>query len=366
MAKFFQKLRSILPSGSEDPETRYFKVAVYSLVGLVVLMAIVGLTVFLVTIEGAEETLVPDVENKELVEALLLLQERGLYPEVRLQYHSNPTLKGFVISQDPSPGTAVKAGKRVDIAVSQGAIVDTVEDYRGWDLRDVEVRLRELSASYDAILRIGDIVYSFDESEPGTVLEQDPTPGTELLALTDLDLIVSRGPDLETFPVDTYVGLDFERAIDLLDRDNVAFTFAVRDAAEDEPQGVVVAQEPPPGEEISRETIVVLELTRPVLTDGEEEDEDTGAGETDEDEEQLDQVFGVFDVTLPDFAVAVEVRLDAIRPGGGVETIFTLNHPGGRLTVPFAEPPRTELVLYQADRQLRSLVVEAPEPIEEE
>ncbi len=358
MAKFFQKLRSILPSGSEDPETRYFKVAVYSLVGLVLLMAIVGITVFFVTIEGAEETLVPDLENKELVEALLLLQERGLYPAVRLQFHSDPTLKGFVISQDPAPGTAVKAGKRVDIAVSQGAIKDTVEDYRGWNLRDVEVRLRELSATYDAILRIGDVVYSFDESEPGTVLQQDPPPDMELLSLTDLDLVVSRGPDLETITVETYVGLDFERAIDLLDRDNVAFTFAVRDAREDEPAGAIVAQEPAPGEEITRETIVVLEMTRPAPKG----EDDSG----DEEEEESNEVFGVFDVTLPDFAVAVEVRLDANRPGGGVETIFTLNHPGGRLTVPFSEPPRTELVLYQADRQLRSIVVEEPEIAEEE
>lgn len=347
MARFFQRLRRALPSGSEDPETRYFKIAVYALVGLFVLMAVVGITVFFVTIEGAEETLVPDLREMALVDALLALQERGLYPEIRTQFSADPTLKDHVIAQDPSPGTVVKAGKLVDLVVSKGSIVDTVEDYRGWDLRDVEIRLRELSASYQAILRIGTVSYRFDEAEPGTVLQQDPPAGSELLSLTDLDLVVSRGPDVETFELDAYVGLDFQRAVELFDRDDIPFAFTVREPEADEEAGVIVAQSPEAGTEVTRNQIVRLEMTAP-------------------DEVPEDRVFGLFSVTLPDYAVALEVRLVALSSGGAQRTIFTIMHPGGPLSVPFVELPRTELVLYQGDRDVRTLLVEAPPEEEDE
>ena len=332
MKDFLKRLASLLPHESEDTETRYFKIIIYSLVGLVVLMGIVGFSTFYISLRGGEQTLVPEVAGSELEDALLSLQERGLIPRVQLRYTSDPTLKGSVVSLTPAPGTLVKAGRAVQLVVSQGAVVDRVEDFEGQTLTEVRRRLQAMFTTFDALLQIDDIVYVYDQASPGTILNQTPDPGTELAGLTNLDLVVSRGPQTVTQTLASYVGLAFGQAIDSLAAQNIPFTF---DSTA--PGGVtaplrIAAQDPEAGTDIEPGTSVNLTVVRP-------------------DQLEEGQVFGLFERTLPTYPVPVELSVTVQGPDEEVSTLFRTNHPGGELSFPYLVEGGSVIVISVFDEE---------------
>lgn len=350
MKLFWSRLGGMSPKPDDHPEHRYFKITVIALIGVVILTFVAGLTTFLLSLRGAEETMVPDVERVELVDALITLQERNLYPQVQLRYFSDPTLKGHVVQQEPAPGTTVRAGKRISIVVSQGAVVDTVGEYIGRNLDDVRSELRTLFSSFDALLTIDDVAYVFDEAQPGTILEQDPPAGTELTGPTELDFVVSRGPDVQRQELPAYVGLNWREAVPVLARSDTPFVFG--EAQDPEivaggNPGTIVEQSPEPGTEIEPGSSVEL-----AVVPGE------ASGE--------DQVFGIFERVLPNYAVAVDLSLVAVRPDGEEVILLSMAHPGGRIAVPYDEPVGTSLVLYRFETEVIRTVVRAPEETEEE
>lgn len=346
MNLFWSRLKDLGPRYDDQPEHRYFKITVIALLGVVILTFIAGLTTFLLSLRGAEETMVPDVERLELVDALVALQDRNLFPEVQQRYFSDPTLKGRVVQQEPAPGTSVRAGKRINLVVSQGAVVDTVGEYIGRDLDDVRNELRTLFSSFDALLTIDNVSYVYDASEAGTIIEQSPEAGMELSGPTELDFVVSRGPEALREELDSYVGLSWQEALPALAGADIPFTFSITNdpaVTGENPPGTVVGQAPEPGTQVAAGTNVQLTMT---------------PGEASEEQ----NVFGLFERVLPNYAVGVNLSLVAVRPEGDEVVLFSMVHPGGRISVPYDEPAGTTLVLYRFDTEVvRTVVLTADE-----
>ncbi|MDR0387211.1 MAG: PASTA domain-containing protein, partial [Treponema sp.] len=114
--------------------------------GLLCFMGIAAVAVFFIALRGAEETMTPDVRGKDLTAALLELQVKELYPRIQLRYSQSNREKGIILEQDPLPGTIVKAGRRIRLVVSQGAVINTVENYKGRNIDEVKMDLRTLFA----------------------------------------------------------------------------------------------------------------------------------------------------------------------------------------------------------------------------
>lgn len=331
-------LRSSRPSGDLNPDRKYFRLTVWAFIGLSAILILAALTSFLLTIRGPEETQVPDVANTELVDSLLALQERGLYPHVQLRYHSDPTLKGHVISQDPEAGAVVRAGRRINLIVSQGAVIEEVADYRGRVLQEVQGEIQALGAGGQELLRIDSVSYVFDDAAVGTIIGQDPAPGAEISGATDLDLVVSRGPDIERISLPTFLGLDWSDALQVLSRDNVPFVFRVEEQPSIGQEGVVVAQDPEAGTQVEADSPVFLTIR----------------GVRDVPEEER---FGIFDRTLPEYAVSVEISAVVIGAEGESTTLFNMEHPGGRLAFPYQLPVGSTIVVYRYDTEVIRFVI---------
>ncbi len=334
----FRRFRHLLPAEREEPETRYFKIAIFSLIGIVLLTAAAATTTFLVSLRGAEETVVPQLVSMDLPEALLDLQARQLIPRIQLRYFSDPSLKGRVVEQSPAPGTQVRAGRRINLVVSRGAVVDQVGNYIGRTLNDVEEELQTLFATFEALLQIDDVSYVYNEAPPGTILQQDPLPDTPLTDVTPLDLVVSRGPGAERSNLPGYVGLSYSEALDRLQQDNRPSVFSLTDE-EGEP-GSIVAQSPPPGTQVSTSSKVFLTM---VPVDAEE-----------------GEVFGVFRRVLPDYPVSVDLALDAVDPEGNRVRLFETSHPGGEISIPYLVPEGSTLILSRDGTDVVSEPVGTP------
>jgi beta-lactam-binding protein with PASTA domain len=324
-------LTRVLPSPHDSPEDRNLKVTVYLFIGVVLLMLLIGLFTFTIFFRGHEETLVPNVLQKDLISALVDLQEKDLNPRIQVRF-SSEAAQGVIMEQKPVPGTVVKAGRRVNLVVSKGPVIDRVGNYVNQKLEDVKSQLLTVFASYRALLKIKEpVMYTFSTAPAGTILAQKPEPGTELTGLTFLELVVSRGPKGEAAEAGNYVGRSFEDVLAQLSALNLPFTFTVRGAQGTEGRGVVVSQSPEPGSEMTGGAVLQLVMTRPgALNPGE--------------------VFGLFEYVLPDYPIMVDLRLEAVTPAER-RVVYTMKHAGGPVSIPYRVPGDAELVLYIFDRE---------------
>lgn len=342
MKRFFSSLYKSAPKDKDSSESRYFRIVIWAFLGIFVLTGLAGLSAFLLTLRGEEETMVPDMAGDELIDALLRLQERGLYPEIQLRYYSDPAMKDHVIAQNPEPGTYVRAGRRIGLVVSQGAIIDRIADYRGRLLSDVQAELAAMFPTSEKLLTVGPLSYVFDESPVGTIIEQDPIPDSEISGSTVLSFVVSRGPDVEMYSLPSFIGLSWEDAISILARENVPFEFNLEDQPTIGQEGVVTGQSPDPGTEVVAGTPVKVTI-RDVR--------DIPEG----------YIFGMFDRTLPEYAVAVELSAVALGPEGEPSTLFSMSHPGGKVVFPYLLEQGSTIILYRYDTEVVRLVVREDE-----
>jgi beta-lactam-binding protein with PASTA domain len=324
----------IVPHAEDSPELRSLKLYVFLFVGIIGLMIVIGAVTFSIAVRGQPETLVPNVQGRDVLDALMDLQSKALYPDIQMQYSSTLD-KGVVILQRPAPGTLVKAGKRVTLRVSRGPIIDKVENYVGMSLDDVRIHLQTLFATHSPNLIIKEpVLYRHDTGTPsGKVMAQSPAPGTRITGLTYLELVVSQEVGAEsTITVADYVAKSFQEAINELTRDNIPFAFTVRKAPKGVDAGSIIAQNPEKGAQMAFGQVVQLTMAGPA-----------NVGK--------DNVFGLFKFSLPDQPIAVTIRLVIVSDSQPRE-ILSMKHPGGPIAVPYIVPEGSELVLYVLDQEM--------------
>ncbi|MFP4382941.1 MAG: PASTA domain-containing protein [Spirochaetia bacterium] len=321
----FKKKRNF----SGDGESKYFRYSIYAILGALALMILSGIIVFLIVMEGPEETKVPDTLGMNLEEAMITLQEYHLQPWIQLRTSSDPSSKGKVLNQKPSPGTVVKVGKRIQLSVSQGALIDEVEDFIGQELNEVKLHFQTIFSSQDPLMEVGTVSYVFDEADPGTIVGQFPDPGTRITGFTPVDFWISRGPNIDVVEMPDLLEVSYDEVITRLADRGIPFRFVLED---EEGNGTVISQNPAPGTEIDLNTVATLTINRP-----EPEEEDT--------------VFGMFEYVLPDYPVALEIQFQVLPPEGDKKVIFGMKHPGGKIGIPYEEQVNSTLSLIIAEQE---------------
>jgi beta-lactam-binding protein with PASTA domain len=316
-------------------------------VGVIILVGFAALLVFFIAVKGAEETMVPDVRGKELSAALLELQVKELYPRIQLRYSQSARDRGTILEQEPLGGTIVKAGRRIRLVVSQGVIMDRVEDFLGRNIDDLRVELQALAASGDSgsggpLITIKEpFMYEYSQEAAGTILQQDPLPGTEISGPTALALVVSRGPERNMIKVPDLVGLPLSDALEQLRSVQAAFVFSIRDMRAGERPESVVAQSPA-GQAVVASNAQLNIVVSPPASLGNNE------------------VFDLFTYELPQNPYPLPVLLEALVPGGERKRIIQTDHPGGSFTVPYRLPVGSVLILSMVGREMTRQEVRYP------
>ncbi|MDR2370573.1 MAG: PASTA domain-containing protein [Treponema sp.] len=313
--------------------------------GILVFVGIIALSVFFVAVRGEEETMVPDVRGKELTEAILELQAKELYPRLRLRYSQSVHDRGFVLEQDPRSGTIVKAGRRIWLVVSQGAVIDSVENYIGRNIDEVRMELQTLFASSpQPLISLKEpFMYQYSAEAPGVILRQNPEPGKEISGPTVLEFVISQGAENVMVRAPRFTGLSVQDSLELLGRLGMDFVFSVREAGAEEAGETIVSQVPEESEQVRQDGVIRLTVTAPGdLEDGE--------------------VFDLFTYAIPKNPYPLPVRLDAVLPSGEQRRIITVEYPGGDFTVPYRLPAGTILVLSMVNREIHRETVRPSSP----
>jgi eukaryotic-like serine/threonine-protein kinase len=200
---------------------------------------------------------VPDVLGAREADALVTIRAAGLVPEPHDIFSDQPA--GTVIAQDPKGGTSIVRGSTVRINISKGLQNRGVPNVIGQSFARAAEQLRQ--EGFDPIRE------DVEGDEPkGTVIDQDPGPGSLHPPGTDVTLRVSTGETATAVP--DVINLDEASARATLE--NEGWEVVVRDTATEDPaeDGIVISQNPAPGakaEPGSPVTIVVgrIELAEP-------------------------------------------------------------------------------------------------------
>ena len=315
--------------------------------GILALVGIIAVSIFLIAVRGAEQTMVPDVQGKDLTAALIELQVKELYPRIQLRYSQTSHDKGQVLEQDPRPGSIVKAGRRIRLVVSQGVVISRVENYVGRDIGDVRTELQALSSGLaQPLLYLKEpLMYDYSKEAPGTILKQRPEPGADISGPMQLEFVVSQGAEKASRTLPQFVGLSTSAALEQISKTGIDFSFSLRAAGNREKGETVVSQEPPANSMISVDTAVRLTVTPP---------DKLAAGE----------VFKLFRYTIPQNPYPLAVRLEALLPSGERVRIINVEYAGGEFTVPCKAPVGTVLILSMMNREIyRETVNPQAEPL---
>ena len=313
-------------------------IVITSLVMLIIFIAVATLT-FFISLKSAEQVMVPNVVGKDLPEALLDLQARELYPRIQLRYSQKADEKGLILEQTPNPGAIVKGGKRVELVVSQGTVIDTVQNYIGENINEVQTMIRELFTSGSRqYLQIKQPYLTQYSAEPaGTILEQEPAAGTPISSNMELTFVVSKGAQSETTQVPDMTGADLKKIYQVMQRAAVTFAFT---AGSTTGTDITVQQQSAAAQsEVPVFSSVTLTVSLPEPADG--------------------MVSGILKTTLAEFPYPFTVSLYAAYPNGDKDMLTSFRHPGGACSVPYTVPERTKLSLEVLNKEVYTETVGA-------
>jgi len=314
--------------------------------GILVFVGIIAVSVFFINVRGAEQTMVPDVQGRDLTSALLELQAKELYPRILLRFTQTSADKGLILEQSPRPGTIVKAGRRIQLVISQGVMINAVENFLGRNVDEVRMDLQAMFAAQGTttgavpqlITLKEPLMYEYSIEPAGTVLQQRPEPGTAITGPTMLELVVSRGAENTMMRLPNLVGLSLEDTLEQIGRTGIDFEFSLRPLQVGEKPETVVAQTPEGDTLTPSNTRVFITVSAPDTIEGNE-------------------VFGLFVYEMAKNPYPLLIRLESIQPGGERQRLLSVQYAGDRLSVPYRLPVGSVLVLSMLNREIHREIV---------
>ncbi|HCB92726.1 MAG TPA: Stk1 family PASTA domain-containing Ser/Thr kinase [Selenomonas sp.] len=270
-----QVLQPIQEDGTYDSEYEYEeadkttgkKSSVFSkffVLGLIMVLFVgfgVGAVISFNKFASTEEVSVPDVVGKQMALARQILEDGKLRVNVAETYDASVP-PGQVVSQSPESGAKVKEDRLVTIYVSKGGENVDIPDLKGLSKSSATERLQKMS------LIVGSVYEKYSDEEPGTVISQDPAPGTKSSRGQAVDITVSRGPKTKRVAVPDLTGASMESAKSSLSSKGLRAGSITRSASR-QAAGTVISQSPVAGSELEEGSTVDIVLAQPQAEDRE-------------------------------------------------------------------------------------------------
>jgi len=168
-------------------------------------------------------------------------------------YHAS---KDDVVGQLPAAGEHVREGRVIDVVLSDGEPLARVPNVANMSVRDATVTLE------NAHLDVGSVGSQYDAGVPeATVLSQQPEALSQVTAGTKVDLVIAKGRPVAYAP--NFVGMPIGNASAAAKEANVRLEPAVQlpIAPSAPPKGIIVAQDPPAGQQLRPNETITLQVS---------------------------------------------------------------------------------------------------------
>jgi beta-lactam-binding protein with PASTA domain len=256
----------------------FFRLVVLGLI-LVAVALISALTAMRIAIHGGEVN-VPDLARLTPAEAERTALNNGLLTVIDGQFYSTSVPEGRVLSQSPAAGSRVRRGYRIHLASSLGPQRTTVPDVVGQSSRaaDLNLRERKLEVGTVAVAHLPDVAED-------QVVAQSP-PGNSTSAESPKISLLVGATEPKAYVMPNLVGRPVDDATALID--HAGLKANVRTVPQPAPASatqligpfapppaapptllpspiapsVVVRQSPMPGQKITTDMVIDLEVSR--------------------------------------------------------------------------------------------------------
>jgi len=209
-------------------------------------------------------TAIPDARGLGEDEARAMLGQAGLVGRrADVQRFSAEVPAGKVLESRPAAGSLVKRGAEVELVLSRGEERIRVPDLGGKALAAARLTLEGEGLAVGANLSI----YS-GRGPAGTVVGQDPAPGTELGAGDSVQLLVAREELRPAWVMPDLVARRYEPVRARLQAEGFRFGGVTFEPYEGVASGTILRQSPAPGHRLGRGDAISLVVAGETRTGG--------------------------------------------------------------------------------------------------
>ena len=204
--------------------------------------------------QKTEEDAVP-----ELIGTSFSAFDQGRYPNFRFEteWKISDYEYGYVLDQSPSGGRTAKVGSTVLLTVSMGPENNTMPNLLNRTLQDASLVLDGMSIDLSV-----EVEYeSSDVYTEGYIMQTIPASEEPLKSGQHVRLIVSQGAEVQLVEVPSVVGEDQDTALEAIDAAGLG-RGSIRYDDSDLPEGTVIFQSIDPGQQVKRETVINLRVSR--------------------------------------------------------------------------------------------------------
>lgn len=203
----------------------------------------------------SREVVLPDLRGRTVSEATSVLGDAGIRLRVEEPRRLDPKVPaGAIVAQEPPPGTPIRPQRSIKVWVSAGARAGTVPPLEGQTSRMAEMRLKQDGIDIGEVAEIRSADYV-----PDAVVAQDPPAQA---AAPGVALLVNRGQAGSTYVMPDLIGVNGDRAADLLRARGFRVAVVGQQPYPGVPAGVVIRQSPQGGFQIAPGEAISLEVSR--------------------------------------------------------------------------------------------------------
>jgi eukaryotic-like serine/threonine-protein kinase len=205
--------------------------------------------------------LTPDLTGKSVEEARKLANDIGLSIVVergRDRFDARIPAR-HVLFQKPSPGTFVKPGQGLHVALSKGP-----EDIRVPDLAGMSARAAELALARGS-LAMGDVATARLPLASAGIVAQSPDPDRSAVKGEPVSILVNRGSPEPVFVMPDLIGKDADWVRAHFEKFGFRVGSARYEAYEGTAPNTILKQFPPAGFPIERRDVISLTISRSAM-----------------------------------------------------------------------------------------------------
>ena len=204
------------------------------------------------------DVVVPQVTGKSATEAGAILAPAGLRLKVEEAKRVDATVPaGHIVGQDPLPGVHTRRERSVKVWISTGPRATTVPALLGESERTAQLRAQQDGLQLASMAEIRSSDYP-----AGTVVAQNPPAKRAMPSGARVTLLVNRGERGETYVMPDLIGVNGDRAADLLRSRGFRVSVVGDHPYPGVPAGIVLRQSPQGGFQFGAGDPISLEVSR--------------------------------------------------------------------------------------------------------
>ncbi len=201
------------------------------------------------------EVVVPPLAGKTVSEATTILSASGLHLKVEEGVRVDPKVPaGLIMSQEPAEGVSTRRDRSVKVWVSAGPRTTIVPALLGESERTATMRVRQEGLELEQVAAFRSADYPSD-----AVIAQTPVAKSNA---PKVSLLVNRGERGATYVMPDLIGVNGDRAADLLRTRGFRVAVVGDHPYPGVPAGVVLRQNPQAGFQIAPGEPISLEVSR--------------------------------------------------------------------------------------------------------